>query len=480
MSPPSKRMKTTKRVTCIEGLPPEMISELFEHLPPKDLASCSLVNKRWHSIYVSFKLHSLVATDSEDFFRWYHSNRPIQEAERCDRGMFIGLIEKPLLSNLKHLVLAGSLEFDLNDLNRFQQLVHLEINFNYFDQKKVHLNLPRLNVLAFHHFNYDCDLSIDCPQLSTLLYTGEPEDVNLLKVKQPGAILKLETKMIGAKLVPFKGVECLVTGEYRMISKATLLFLPRLRELRYNQDIESVIAEESRDGDGTVDRVKKMLSEFLGEAKRLKGSDFRFRFTGLQLTNVREVNKIEAQVYKRTGKEYVHSEYVYMKNYHLIEPGALHFVRQVYYTRLLSHVTGEFPRCFSQKFTNIETVQVNGLVKDADHLLWFLKSQRFLRRLELVRSELNQEFYDQLPSSTPSLASLVLGNRHCEKGLQVNFDFIGRLSSFSELAIEPGIWLKSVRSLTRSLRRLKRDDFIVRSGCERFEIDKTGQFYRLN
>ena len=454
----------TKRTICIDDLPPEMICAIFEHLHPKDLASCSMVNRRWHAIHAGFKLHRLVVTDyhpTYDLIKWYHSNQPIQEAERCRPAMFLCLEEKPLLSNLRHLAVAGSFEFDFNKLNRFRQLVHLEICIGWLGGE-VHLNLPRLRVLAFHRFNSDCALSIDCPELSTLFYYNE--DRKLLDVKHPETIRKLETRMSGPKLALFKSVECLVTKEFEVISKATLLSLPNLRELRYDQDIGHLV-DEFDSAPGTVDRVKRTLSEFLGEAKKLRGSDFRFTFSGFQLTNV-NVDQIDfgVKVIKIIRKEYVFSEYVYMKNCHLIEPDSMHFVRRVDYTSLMRNVTGEFPRCFFQKFTGIEEVKVAGVVKDSDHFIWFLKSLRFLRSLELSGSGLGQEFYDQLPAIARSLVRLELSGL-CEKTeLQLNFDFLCEFSCLSDLSIYPGLSVRSATSLVRLLGGLKEVYIYLRSG----------------
>ena len=102
MNPP-----TTVSTTSIEDLPSEMISKLFYHLPPKDLAACSMVNKRWQSIYAAFKLHRLVANSYHDFDRvlssWWDSNETIREAERCEIKIFFRMVDKPLAGtfNLK-------------------------------------------------------------------------------------------------------------------------------------------------------------------------------------------------------------------------------------------------------------------------------------------------------------------------------------------------------------------------------------------
>ena len=215
----------------------------------------------------------------------------------------------------------------------------------------------------------------------------------------------------------------------------------------------------------TVTNVKRKLSELLNEAK-LRDSDFRFRFAGLLLTNVDQVD-LGVQVDESTGRERVSNEYVYMKNYQLIEPGALDFVHDVDYTRLLDNVTGEFPRCFSQKFTRIYWIKATAKVRDPDHFLWFLKSLRFLSRLELESTELSQEFYDQLPASAPSLRRLYLRKGHCVN--ELNIDFIDELSGLTHIWIKPALTLESIPSLFRSADRLKEGDFCFES---RFSIWK--------
>ena len=60
----------------------------------------------------------------------------------------------PLLSNLKHLALFrgdSSFEFDSKKLNKFGQLVHLDLDDAFLGKKKANLNLPELKFLAFRN-----------------------------------------------------------------------------------------------------------------------------------------------------------------------------------------------------------------------------------------------------------------------------------------------------------------------------------------
>lgn len=115
---------SVKSTTAIEDLPPEMVTELFRLVfdpkNPNDIVACSTVNKRWHSIYSTFRVDRLVAVDDVHFYlsKWCYSDQKIDEKELCRPEMFARLADQPLLSNLKYLGLCGkSSQFDLAKLN---------------------------------------------------------------------------------------------------------------------------------------------------------------------------------------------------------------------------------------------------------------------------------------------------------------------------------------------------------------------------
>ena len=420
-------MNSPTRTASIDDLPPEMICELFKHLQPKHLVACSMVNKCWHSIYAGYRLHRLVVVDLEarPLGSWYHSDQEIEDLQLCDSKLFGRLIERPLLSNLKYLTLYDNargdrFEIDLNELNRFRQLLHLEIYLTNLDEETVvHWNFPKLKVLAFRCY---VPLSIDCPELRVLNYS-EGQDENLLNVKHPETIRKLETDMFGAKLDPFKCVECLITREFKAISKATLLSLPRLNELHYNRRP----FRSSYNAVGTFERFQRTLRAFVNDVEELRGSDFRFRFAGFQLTKRQTLEEIDfgMEVLRDYAGEYYEwmvNEYVYAKNHHLIDPDAiLDFVRELCYSDLMN-VT-EIPAHFFQQFRSLEVVKAYH-VEDPAHFLWFLKSLRSLEFLTLSGTRLDQKFFDQLPAVLPSL--VILDWIEHEE-LQLNFDFISQL-----------------------------------------------------
>lgn len=477
MSSPIKR---TKRAS-IDDLPPELICELFKHLHLRDLAACSLVNKHWHSIYSSFKLDGLIVNQilHYDRSKWCHSDRKIEDKHLCHPKWFNHLAKKPLLSNLKHLALScKSSEFDLNELNRFGQLVHLEIVIKNLEDN-VNLVLPKLKVLVFHYVQCQrCSLLVDCPELSLFDYRGEPAEGHL-EMKHPETIKKLDADIVGSKLAQFQNVECLVARKFEVIDKATLQSLPRLKELHCNVSVESV-AQSFDSRLRTLDRIKRTLRKFIDDLKVLRGSDFRFSFAGFQLTNPATLDAIDFGLKVYGDFEKMFAEYLYMKNYQLLDPDStLDFINRIDYTRFtelteltdrfMSNEPVEMTECLLQKFSAIKLVGTNGgAIEDANHFLAFLKSLRSLRSLQLENPELDQEFYDQLPASAPPLSYFRLDQ---DEEPELNFDFVGKFRNLSVIQIYQHLTLPPFKSLARHLRNLS-------EGCIHFRVNES-RFYLI-
>ena len=433
MNPPTNPTTST---TSIEGLPPEMINELFKHLHPRDLATCSMVNKRWHSIYAAFKVESLIKICSYDHIRrgWYHSDREIEEKELCSKKLFCRMVDRPLLSNLKHLAICiESSEFDLDKLNQFSHLVHLEIgysscfidsfydsdNSDVSDVEKAILSLPKLEVLALFKFESPSPLLVDCPMLSVLVYDGEYRET--FKVKHPETIRILDTGMYGSKLSQFKGVECLIAQSYEAISRDTLLRLPKLKEIRDDWGFGSSWLTGNEVG--TLDKEKRRLKEFLDDVKELKGDHFKFIYGGFPLTK-KMLDQIDfGLILNKEGKELLFAEYICTKNHELLEPGALNLSTGVNYS-LLQFFTGEFPGSI-KKFARICHLEADEPVKDVPLFLQFLKSLSFLRTLRLTNTGLGQEFFEQLPATVRFLSELKVYEG--DNKMQLDFNFISKL-----------------------------------------------------
>ena len=452
------------RMSSIEDLPPEMICKLFKLLNAKDLVICSMVNKFWRSIYSNFKLDGLFVTTgnlnrefADNLGKWSYLDQPIEDQELCEFKVFRHLIDRPLLSNLKRLYLAGKwsdLKGDkLNGLlTGSNQLLQLELRISFsYHRGELHLKLPKLKVLAFHWINQYCSLSVDCPELNVLLYQ-EYAGANLLTVKHPETIRKLETNMFGTKLARFN-VEYLINRDFTdlnlpTINRSTLVSLPKLKKLDHNERL-SCLPQNMR---SSPDLLKSRLREFLNDAKELKGKDFQFRFAGFQVTKAM-LDQIDFK-----PRQFYHDECVYLKNYGHIDPDAvLNFLRRVDYIHLMNSVIGELPTCFFKKFPAIREVQIADKIEDPNHFLYFLKSLRLLRRLNLYNSQLDQKYYDQLPTSARSLSTFFWKGE--KKQQLLNFGFIAQFPFLVHLSIKGNLCIESVASLVGSLGKLNGCDF---------------------
>ena len=292
--------------------------------------------------------------------------------------------------------------------------------------------------------------------------------MNLLDVKHPETIEKLDTNLSGAKLTAFKNVSCLVTKKFELICKETLL-LPRLKELRFNTGICDFLGYVCPVS--SLNRMKQTLREFLASMDGLVGPDFKFRFAGFQLTKAK-FDEIEFGIDYAGVQAVVSNECVYLKNYHLID-GTLDFVLSLGYSHIVCGVTKipEIPRCFSKKFTRIiQVFAIEVTKRQANHFLWFLKSLSSLRWLILdLQVWIVQELHDQLPASAPSLLQLDLLRGHFEES---NFDFLGKFSHLSGLRIETCLSLESLHSLARHFGKLAAIYFLFQANDKRFSIQK--------
>ena len=463
--------------TTINDLPDEFISKLFKYLALSDLGVCSMVSKRWHSIYADFRLDRLLVIGNREFETTVLNN-PYGgiENRRCIPKIFRRLLDKPLLMNLQDLYLFRyDLEFGLNGLNRLSQLVNLHIKIDDAYRGSLNLTLPKLKTLKFHYGNVRCPVSIDCPELNELTYSGELANENIPDVKNPETIRKLDTDIFGRKLSPFKNVDCLMTRKFEAICRDTLQSLPNLKELHFVRDIQYVFTSRFHGEIGTLDRMKRTLREFLYDASTLSGPEFRFNFAGFPL-NIDRLNfdygmKVEG------NRESVCNEYIYMKNYQLIDPDTtMDFISEINYSDLMKYVVGEFPNDFSKKFHNIKKVIVSDaeFVPDEVHLLRFLSSLRQLKKLELDHSGLSQWFYDRLPATVRMLDELTLGSAspHVVHELPSNFDFINKFFRVSELYINRNLSSVAYASLVRRLAKIEVCKFYLQTKHNRFLVQK--------
>lgn len=463
-------MRSPTEPTTIEDLPAEMIFELFKYLSLKDISTCSMVNKRFRFLYSGFRVYTLAVIEPFDCSDWSGLDGKI-EYQKCYPATFYRLINMPLLSNLKRLAL--SVDFDLNELNKFsERLVHLEISGIALGEKKVNLNLPHLSFLAILWWDGTCPISLNWAKLNNLVYR-KLKNEHLLEIKHPETIRSLRTDIFDSKLAAFVNVKSLVTRQFKVINKNTLLWLPNLKALRFEENIYRTVGFEFENAIGSTERIKRTLKGFVRHAKLLKRPDFYFLFAGFLLSKTM-VDEIDFGVQVAEGCEYLFDEYIYTKNHHFLEPDApLKFIFRLHYTLLMRILGGEIPGWFFEKFTCVDWLTASE-IEDEEHFLWFAKSLKSVTTLDLNHSQRSPEFFEKLHAMIPKLEQLDLGQGHA---LPLSFEFVNKLQRLKWLCLdgEELLLFESLAYLVRWLSKLRSPGFFRFKWKEtKFFIDKEG------
>src|SRR5688572_21412011 len=92
----------------IADLPAEIICEVLKNLPLKELIEKRLVCKQWRELITSSIKVKRLTVDSCTCMscrsKWRNSSRPIDLLQEfCDQKLFVHLLHRPILSNLKYL-----------------------------------------------------------------------------------------------------------------------------------------------------------------------------------------------------------------------------------------------------------------------------------------------------------------------------------------------------------------------------------------
>lgn len=451
----------------IADLPAEIIGEILKHLPVAELIKKTSVCKLWNELITSgIKLKKLtvdncVCISCES--KWRSSSRPVYLAQEfCHENLFTLLLHRPILSNLRYcsLELTDQLQgFTPNDLNAFDRLIHLEIE--YSAQKPidggVHWTLPNLETLKLSFFrdfmNFRFQVTIDCPKLKTLAGSF-PKD-NLLEIKSPQTITTLDLDFEQLDLTEFENVEVyrVSTQKLKEVDDVLLKQLPNLKTL----DLYGFIDEFNFVDDEDVE-IKPLLKRLIDYKRKAMRPDSSLFVAGILLNDERSVDDLDLQeIEYRSVRGSVHlslsNEHLYMKNYPINLQDQLGIIRTVDYSCLMSLVR-EVPCDYFRRFFNLRGVIANGEIQNPNHFKSFLLNIEFLDSLNLINPSLQQTWYDQLPDWCAHLRYINLQEK---EEIELNFDFFAGLD-LKRYELNRELVLNSMKAI-RILFENDRDDF---------------------
>lgn len=455
-------------MATFDDLPPEMVCTVLRQLSLGELTADKRVCKRWNELISSGIKVSRLFVDKKrkrpsTGRKWYsnETNETVNEdLELCHPNLFALQCQTAILSRLKCLCINCELpHFDLNQLNSFDELRHLEINHL---AGSFNLKLLNLEVLSFSWINVEARLYLECPNLQCLHY-DEDSSVDLLEIRYPESVRTLNGSFHSnflARLSKFTNVEHLKSRSHLVLSEAVLLSLPKLKVLSYTDSVCKLLYSDGFALPQFGDQVKRILRTFLAKKRQLRRFDLKVVLADIVLTE-EVVERMDLSVinYSRISQfdsKMVSNEHLYLSCYDDLDEGRTELFRDLHYD-LLMEVVSEIPPDFFQRFPSISYL-ISGRrpIQDPQHLGWLVNNLNGLRVLKLHSNNgnLTQEFYDEL--AVPSLNSFEL--EETGKQVELDFGFIANFKHLTIFSINQDLRLFSVVSLICSLEHLEQLD----------------------
>lgn len=150
--------KRPRSQLTINGLAPQFLSRIFEHLPVKDLVACSAVAKSWHKLIAAIEFEELAIYLSRPADHVIPRYLQFKCGWRLERVLAMEKFKK--LRKLIISINSHQIEQPLIDLGNLSELVHLEIN-QLSENRSMFENLKkrRVQLLRLRFLNcYQTDL----------------------------------------------------------------------------------------------------------------------------------------------------------------------------------------------------------------------------------------------------------------------------------------------------------------------------------
>lgn len=440
-------------------LPDLCMRKIFAFLDLRDLFKCRAVSRQFRFYAEEIVINQLVIADArrscETKFckTWYLTEKPIDLRNSISWMAFSSLRPTPpkpkflhfqltensvYLSNsitrntfpsprstqlkldqrLKflHIHLNYPKNFNLNILNRFQQLVHLEVKV-VVEPLKTTLDLPNLKVLAVSSPIW---FSLDAPQLEVL----KIPDMGRMKLRCPRSVKQLRCFAGLDRLEKLTSLEvlsvvlpatCYPKDSLHKIRSLDLDSNLKLRELNLYLSLTFYAENEHKD-------FKSSLSHLISERERLKREDLSIFLNDVLFLDVKQLGSYES----------VKSENTFLfKNYKMLRRPCPEIKYLDFVEVLKTNV--QLSSEFFDRFPKIKKVhyEVDNDLHSEDQLdafEWFLKNAREVRTLVLRNTGLA---HHNLPHLNDQLEHLKVNDPSVS-----DFNFILQLEQLKKFEAE--------------------------------------------
>ena len=424
---------------------PHIYENIFGYLNVDDLLNVRLVCRRFKELLMKHKLEELVFYNFEtvtNIHNWFFNNQPINYQYAVDKSKLFLFKSSMFNIKLKRLRISRTgFRINLEVLNKFSQLEHLEIFHCLKVDEVTRLSLQNLKVLKILIDNV-LDLELDLPNLQALFLNCRSYEN--IKFNYPGSIQYLSLYFYNDYFLKFKNIEYLECYAAYDLS---------WRELRNYLKLKVIII--------LIDGAE--LIETTKQNTELNKQNLKIYQKNLLVVDGKEINN-----YDLSGGK-LHD----LMNNYAKTTSSLNFVELIDYNVLMRSVNYKLPVDFFKKFNSIEKIEVF-YMEDEKQLKQFIKRCLNLKSLSVNKSKLSQQFYEELPSLTSlSYLDVWLFKKVEDEEIELNFKFINRMFNLIEFKTNKQLNLNEEFDLNR-LRYLERIEFQI-DVVNRFHVKKLGR-----
>ena len=421
-------------MAALDQLPIELYQLIFGYLDLVEVSTCRLVSKKLNEVVKVFRVRELSFYDWERYRRsfWYHDGKPIYPCNSLSVSKVAVLNSTSIdLRYLKRLCFCNKVncgELHLEVLNKFKQLVHLDLCLKGLGASESEIEKLKLNSLEHLHIAFKSPVFIefDTPKLESVVlrYRGDEEadqPIATIRFVTPSTVKRLCTFGLLQDQLPknFGGLKHLQYDELDLDLHVLLKEFPDLRVLNF-------CGRKVRNGCSA-------LGQIMREKDRLRPS-LKLCFESILLDSSKA---IESYAFDKESKLAL-----LIKHHSSMLPDA-NSLQRLDYSELMSLTKNGYPIGFleSRPFVCVDLVSVNGVIDDPNRLLNFLLNCVNLEHLRLNNCSLTMEFFDKLPTFT-SLLHLEINAEN--RDLQLDFSrFLFKITNL--------VWFETDQNLDGSL-----------------------------
>lgn len=460
----------------------KLLIQIFKHINYYELIkNCMIVNKKWKNTIDQMSFHELSLLNPVSFFvnNWFHRYKLI------DPTNVIILTKPNILNSLSFLNRFKDIELlkidfpiegndlDLNCLNFFTKLIHLELSHIHHLSKPVEFDLPNLKCLAIsinHLVNQHQNITVKGDKLKILKCTNLGPYLHV----NESSIEYLEVFSLNDKINQFKNLKILDVSKLTGLNKIIFSKLPNLIELRCYasnlfelEDTQSINTKFRNDGFKTFIGLKKgreIINQVVNFKLKNSPKNLKIFLKGVLIdTKFRKksfaiFNLLDMCLHAANLRRLDHN---------------LHWINEINYSIFNKCFAKHQIESISKLYFNVQTINCVDPVEKPILFSSFLKKFPNLSALTFNKPGLRSKFYEMLPKITTSIVQFILFE---SDEIKINYDFILKFDLLVNFFTTHHLEESFVCEALKKLKLISSFRFVNKNYVVLIEQDKNGVY----